>query len=526
MTSKPSYGELEQKIKKLERELIDHKQRSALFECIFRAIPDAAVFVDSDRRIIMSNPALSRVFGYEEQEIRGRETEIFYSSKEDYEQQGEKRFNLSAEEKLEPYEVIYCKKNGETFPSETVGTRVRDDEGNILGFLGIMRDISKRQKAEDALRKASCQLEQRVTKRTNELKKERDKAQKYLDIASVIIVVLDKKGNVSLVNRMGAEILGCTEKEIVGENWFDNFIPEHEKTKVKRSFSRLVAGDISPPKYYENTIVTNDGQERLISWHNTVLRNKHGKIINTLSSGNDITDRKRAEIALLESSQKIKRFAYSVSHDLKSPAISLHGLTRHLVNQYKEIIDEKGKRFCRQLLSISEQILLLVENVNRYITTKELPFIFENVDLKEVCDVIKDEFSSRLRGREINLSASEISQTITADRLSILRVLRNFIDNAIKYGGESLSEIEIAYQDNGESHILSIRDNGSGFREEENEKMFEAFSRNTTSGDVVGTGLGLAIAKEIAEKHGGNAWAESITGQGAIFYISIAKQLK
>jgi len=154
MPKKITYNELETKIRELEKELTEHKQTSAFFQCIFKSIPDATVFADPERRIIMVNPAMRTCFGYEEEEVLGRQTEMFYSSKEDYEEQGRIRFNLDAEEKLKPYEVHYRKKDDKIFLSETVGAAVKDEEGNTIGFLGLMRDITDRKRVEDKLREA------------------------------------------------------------------------------------------------------------------------------------------------------------------------------------------------------------------------------------------------------------------------------------------------------------------------------------------------------------------------------------
>ena len=385
-----------------------------------------------------------------------------------------------------------------------------------------MKNLNKR--SENALRKAHQVLEQRVRKRTDELIKERDNAQKYLDIAGVIIVALDVNGNIILINRKGTVVLGYTEKEIVGKNWFDHFIPEYERASVKAEFLRLIAEKTKPLESFENIIVNKDGQERLMEWYNTVLRDTQGNITSTLSSGNDITDRRKAEIAVQENAEKIKRFAYSVSHDLKNPAIALTGLTRHLNKKYSDIFDEKGKMWCRQIMAISEHINLLVENINCLITTVEIPLHFEEVNLMEICGVLREEFSSQFIDLKIIWSVPETAPVIIIDRLSIIRVLRNFIDNALKYGGDDLTTIEIEYQDNGDTHIISVRDDGNGFNDEESELIFQTFYRNTPP-DVAGTGLGLAIVKEIAEKHDGYAWAEPGNGHGATFYISISKNI-
>lgn len=124
--------------------------------------------------------------------------------------------------------------------------------------------------------------------------KERSDFQKYLDVAGVIFVVLNSDQTVALINKKGSEILGYEETDIVGKNWFDTFIPKRMRADVKAGFNKLIVGEIEPVEYYENPVLTRDGQERIISWHNTVLRDGKGNIIATLSSGEDITERKRA----------------------------------------------------------------------------------------------------------------------------------------------------------------------------------------------------------------------------------------
>jgi signal transduction histidine kinase len=239
----------------------------------------------------------------------------------------------------------------------------------------------------------------------------------------------------------------------------------------------------------------------------------------------DITDYRRAENALKESSEKIKLFAYSVSHDLKNPAIGIYGLTSLLHKHYQHILDEKGKNYCAQILKAAEQIAVLVEQINLYITTKEAPLIIEAVNLKEVLQMVREEFSAQLNIRQIRLEGPEYSPEIKADRLSILRSLRNLVDNALKYGGDDLGEIRIGYKQTDEFHIFSVKDDGIGIEKEDCEKIFGIFERKKSSRRIEGTGLGLAIVKEISERHGGKVWVEPGPGKGATFNISISKYL-
>jgi PAS domain S-box-containing protein len=128
------------------------QRKTTEFEAIFKAIPDTVIFTDTKRQVIMCNPAITTMFGYNPAEVLGKHTKLLYASQDDYEEQGRIRFNLSAEEKLKPYEVTCRRKKGEVFVSETVGIAVKDADGNTLGFLGILRDITERKQAEEQIK--------------------------------------------------------------------------------------------------------------------------------------------------------------------------------------------------------------------------------------------------------------------------------------------------------------------------------------------------------------------------------------
>ena len=159
---------------------------------------------------------------------------------------------------------------------------IREGNGVITGAVLVFRD----QTQESAKRKR--------------LEAEKAKAQQYLDVAGVIMRALDTKANVTMINKKGCEILGRPEHEVLGKNWYENFVLELDRDRVKGIFSRIISGEQEYGDYTENAVVTRSGEERLIAWHNSVLRDGDGSIIGTLSSGADITERKRAEEALRE----------------------------------------------------------------------------------------------------------------------------------------------------------------------------------------------------------------------------------
>ena len=138
------------------------------------------------------------------------------------------------------------------------------------------------------------------------VREEKNKIQNYLDIVEVILVVIDAEQKVSLINKKGCETLGYDEKEILGKKWLDTFVPEKNRDEVRMDFEKLMNGEIEPIEYFEKPVLTRTGEERMIAWHNAVLRDKKGNITNTLSSGEDITERKKMEEELRRSRDELE----------------------------------------------------------------------------------------------------------------------------------------------------------------------------------------------------------------------------
>ncbi|MGB4270576.1 MAG: PAS domain S-box protein [Spirochaetota bacterium] len=140
----------------------------------------------------------------------------------------------------------------------------------------------------------------------DQIKEQRDTFQKYLDISPYMMVILNEKGTITLTNKKTCEILGYSYDELIGKDWFDTCVPQDMREDVRNVYFELMKGNIKPVEFYENPVVTKDGNLRLIAWHNTVLTDAHGNIIGTMSSGEDITEQKKMEIELLKSTSNLK----------------------------------------------------------------------------------------------------------------------------------------------------------------------------------------------------------------------------
>jgi diguanylate cyclase (GGDEF)-like protein/PAS domain S-box-containing protein len=156
-----------------------------------------------------------------------------------------------------------------------------DEDGEPLYTQGVLWDVTDLKRAR------------------TELQEERDRAQRYLDIAGTLIVVLDSAARVSLVNRSACGVLGWSESELVGRDWFEVAVPDGDRAARRTAFERMMAGEASPRHDYEAPVVTRRGEERLIAWHDTLVRDADGRVTGTLSSGEDVTERRRAQEQLV-----------------------------------------------------------------------------------------------------------------------------------------------------------------------------------------------------------------------------------
>ena len=163
--------------------------------------------------------------------------------------------------------------------------------------------------SEQQLKAANQQLSasnQQLRATEKQLREEKERSQKYFDLAGTIMIVIDPDQKVVLVNQKGCEILGYKENEILGRNWFDSFLPGRVREKTRVTFEQLMAGKAGLMEYNENLVLTRGREERFVDWHNAFVTDEVGNIIEVLASGVDITERKRAEGAL-EHSEAIYR---------------------------------------------------------------------------------------------------------------------------------------------------------------------------------------------------------------------------
>ncbi|MBS3771279.1 MAG: transporter substrate-binding domain-containing protein [Bacteroidales bacterium] len=274
--------ELREEIKEREKSDKKLKESERKYRELFTSIRDAILVADTKRKIIDCNPAFTDLLGYTLEEVKGKETVYVYDSEQEFNDMGEALRNHQGNARDFLYTIHYRKKDGTVFPGETNVFYLQDEDGNISGFIGLIRDITSRIEAREAL------------------KESKETAERYLNIAAEIILSLDTKGNITLLNDSGHRLLGYEKGELIGKNWFDVCLPEDAQAEVKELFDKLMQGEPEGQKLVEGPVLTKTGERKTILWHNSLLRNKNQEITGVLTSGEDITERKKMEIKLEE----------------------------------------------------------------------------------------------------------------------------------------------------------------------------------------------------------------------------------
>jgi PAS domain S-box-containing protein len=154
---------------KVEERTFELAGNNARFAAIFNSITDAIIFADTKRHIALANPAVTRIFGYQPEELLGRTAEIIYADKEDFREQGRLRYTVTGAALPDIFEMRYRRKDGSIFIGESLAVQVRDSGGMVIGFVGIHRDITARKEFEEELRLTRDRLEIKVRERTFEL---------------------------------------------------------------------------------------------------------------------------------------------------------------------------------------------------------------------------------------------------------------------------------------------------------------------------------------------------------------------
>ena len=356
-----------------------------------------------------------------------------------------------------------------------------------------------------------------------------NQAQLYLDIAGVIIMALNREGEITLINKKGCEVLEYTEEELIGKNWFLTFLPNDIKDDVYEVFKKLINGEIETTEFYENPVLTKSGNLKIIAWHNAFLLDSDGNVTATLSSGEDVTERKKVEEQKKDLEKLKEEFLARASHELKTPLISIVGYTDLFLIKYGSILDDEAKNYLNSIRKATERLNGLADRLIKVheLEIETLKLQKSREDIGKIIIECVNSLYAYAKTRDISISLDLQEELVfNFDIEKIQELVNNLILNALKYSPPK-SSIKIRSKLENDQVLISIEDNGIGFTKDEQQVIFQKFGKIEHFGqnldiDIGGVGMGLYIAKRITELHDGKIWVSSPGRKmGSTFFVRL-----
>ncbi|MDH4229659.1 MAG: PAS domain-containing protein [Nitrospirota bacterium] len=394
--------------------------------------------------------------------------------------------------------------------------------GQPQRMVGVLRDITEEKIARDEILRLNHTLEQRVRERTRDLEREKQRLADYLNIAANLIVALDHQGRVTLLNRKAYQVLGYPEGTLEGHDWFDLILPEPIRASVRTMFE-VSLRDATLPDHFENQVLTRGGTQRLVEWHNVLLRDATGAVIGTLSSGLDITDQRRAELELRRAQrmEALGNLSGGIAHSLNNLLLPISTLTQITCDDLP--MDSKHRGNLERVMQASQRAADLTRRILAFSRWDE-----PRLEVVDMAQLVNDTLSlilpSTPASANLNASVDADVGRVLGDPGQLEGVLMNIVSNAVDAleGKPGDIRVEVA---SGEGHLglfpnmfpdgavhIRVKDSGCGMSPEVRERIFDPFF--TTKPVGRGTGLGLSMAHGIITRHEGVLEVESKPGRG------------
>jgi len=486
---------------------------------LLAAIPNGVQETNLDGVITYSNPKHHEILGYPPGELIGMTVfDLVHAPAEKDKLKNHLKQIISEQATPSSYISISRRKDGSPVSTQIDWAYLRDENGKLTGFVSLITDVTEQQTLQDKLRK------------------ERDLAQHYLDVAQFMIVALNSDGNISLINRKACDVLGYSADQLINQNWFKLCLPENVQEPVSQYFKKLMRGDTEPVEFYQNAIITAGGEERLIDWHNTLQHDASGNVCGTISSGEDVTEKVHTQketaklfdqIRKAQKMEALARLTNGIAHDFNNILASILGYADltldslyemgdqdDLVRYIGEVIDEGEK--ARDLIAQMLAFARINASVNNDVALNPVPLIKElgKATQTSLPDNIELSINTEADIPKILIDPAQLHQ-------AVLSVFDNARDALETKGGHINLNINQASchqaicqscheKFEGDFVEISVADDGDGIEASMLDNMFEPFY----GGQENSRGVGLAGVHGTVHDHHGHILIDSIPNYG------------
>lgn len=324
------------------------------------------------------------------------------------------------------------------------------------------------------------------------------------------VAVIDGAGRLCYANPPCAALFGCAGEDLVGRTVGDG-APftgvEADPGQASRGSFELCRGQ---------------GESRWVSWSATPLCDDEGAGLGAVVFLRDDTERRRDEQRWSRRRDDLEQTIRAVAHDLRSPLVSVLGFSRLLHDDFGGLLGERGLHYLERIAEAGRTMESLIRELLDFARIGNAGEQRVPVDPLEVLEQLRGELKPRLDAAGVELRLPAEPPMLLCDRTRMYQLCSNLIGNALEHMGPCERPcVEVEVREDGDSHLLVVRDNGRGVDPAQHQRIFEMFHSIPRAGGRKGTGIGLAIVKKIAELHGGRAWVENAPGAGAAFHVRL-----
>ncbi|WP_323260883.1 PAS domain S-box protein [Pseudanabaena galeata] len=552
-----TYEELQlhiEELKTIEEELrlrnIDLENIQYQYQDLFDFAPDGYLVTDRLGVISSANVAICNFLAISQEQLCGKSLVMYVEPSDQTLFHNKLCGDFSDCEKL-TWEMSLKRAHDYYCPVEVSVSKTRlSDNGTTLRWL--VRDISDRRQAQQALQELNQSLETTIEQRTNELWQVNKLQRTILDSTEYSIITTDLNGLIQVFNHGAEQMFGYSMGEIVGQFTPEIFHDAQELVERAITVSAELDQDINGLAIFttkaslgitseeEWTGIRKDGSRFPLSLSISALRDEKEQIIGFLGISKDISDRKKAEALLQTTNQELLRatilkdeFLANMSHELRTPLNAILGITESLSDETFGPLQEKQKSMLKVVENSGNHLLELINDILDLakIEANEMTLDCQSSNIKDICQssmmfvrqmAIQKNLQLDLRGAPSELETS-------LDERRIRQVLINLLSNAIKFtpsGGKITLEyaLSISNENSPQAWVsLAVIDTGIGITSDNLQKLFQPFIQidSPLNRQYDGTGLGLALVKKIVELHGGYVSATSELGVGSRFAIAL-----